>query len=53
MFCEKNKIIYKPNNISGNKAEIVEIENHGYAAIKPLQDKFIKLNKSLKSSSYV
>ena len=53
VFCEKNKIIYKPNNISGNKAEIVEIENHGYAAIKPLQDKFIKLNKSLKSSSYV
>ena len=53
MFCEKSKIIYKPNNISTNKAQIVKIENDGYAAIEPLQDKFIKLNKSLKSSSHL
>ena len=27
MFDEKNKIIYKPNNNSVNKAQIVKIEN--------------------------
>ena len=44
MFDEKNIIIYKPNNNSVNKVQIVKIENDGYAAIKPLKDKFIKLN---------
>ena len=53
VFCEKNKIIYKPNNISTNKGKIVKRENDGYTAIKPLQDKFIKLNKSLKYSSHL
>ena len=49
----KNIIIYKPNNNSANKAQIVKIENDGYAAIKPLKDKFIKLNELLKSFSHL
>ena len=49
----KNIIIYKPNNNSANKAQIVKIENDGYAAIKPLKDKFIKLHKLLKSFSHL
>ena len=53
VFDEKNKIIYKPINISVNKAQIVKIDNDGYAAIKPLKDKFIKLNKLLKSFSHL
>ena len=53
VFDEKNKIIYKPINISVNKAQIVKIDNDGYAAIKPLKDKFIKLNELLKSFSHL
>ena len=53
VFDEKNKIIYKPINISVNKAQIVKIDNDGYAVIKPLKDKFIKLNKLLKSFSHL
>ena len=53
VFDEKNKIIYKPINISVNNAQIVKIDNDGYAAIKPLKDKFIKLNKLLKSFSHL
>ena len=49
VFDEKGKIIHKPNNNSTHKAQIVKIENDGYAAIKPLKDKFIKLHKLLKS----
>ena len=53
MFDEKNKIIYKPNNISVNKARIVKIDDDRYAAIKPLKDKFIKLNELLNSFSHL
>ena len=53
MFNEKNKIIYKPNNISVNKARIVKIDDDRYAAIKPLKDKFIKLNELLNSFSHL
>ena len=53
VFNEKNKIIYKPNNISVNKARIVKIDDDRYAAIKPLKDKFIKLNELLNSFSHL
>ena len=53
MFDEKNKIIYKPNNISVNKAWIVKIDDDRYATIKPLKDKFIKLNELLNSFSHL
>ena len=53
MFNEKNKIIYKPNNISVNKARIVKIDDDRYATIKPLKDKFIKLNELLNSFSHL
>ena len=53
VFDEKNKIIYRSNNNSTHKAQIVKIDNDGYAAIKPLKDKFIKLNKLLQSFSHL
>ena len=53
VFDEKNKIIYKPNNISVNKAQIVKIDDDRYATIKPLKDKFIKLNELLNSFSHL
>ena len=53
MFDEKNKIIYKPNNISVNKARIVKIDDDRYTTIKPLKDKFIKLNELLNSFSHL
>ena len=51
VFDENNKMLYSPNNNSANKAKIVKINNCRYAAIKPLKDKFIKLNELLKSFS--
>ena len=53
VFDEKNKIIYKPNNISVNKARIVKIDDDRYATIKPLKDKFIKLKELLNSFSHL
>ena len=53
VFDENNKIIYMPNNNSDNKAWIVKIDNHRYAAIKPLKNKFIKLDKLFQSFSHL
>ena len=50
---KKKKKIYKPNNISVNKARIVKIDDDRYAAIKPLKDKSIKLNELLNSFSHL
>ena len=50
---KKKKYIYKPNNISVNKARIVKIDDDRYATIKPLKDKFIKLNELLNSFSHL
>ena len=41
---KKNHIIYKPNNNSTHKAQIVKIDNSKYAVVKPLKNKFIKLD---------
>ena len=51
VYDENDKIIYHPINNSENKASIAKINNHIYHAIKPLQNKYIKLNKLLKTFS--
>ena len=53
VFDENNKILYIPNNNSTNKAQIVKIDNDRYAAIKPLKNKFIKIDKLLQSFSHL
>ena len=52
VFDENNNIIYTPNNNSINKAQIVKINNNRYAAVKPLKNRFIKLNELLESFSH-
>ena len=51
VYDENDEIIYHPINNSKNKAKIVKINNRRYHAIKPLQNKHIKLNKLLKTYS--
>ena len=50
---KKNHIIYKPNNNSTHKAQIVKIDNSKYAVVKPLKNNFIKLDKLLQSFSHL
>ena len=52
VFDDNNNIIYLSKNNSTNKAHIVRFNNYRYAAIKPLKNKFIKLDKLLKSFSH-
>ena len=52
VFDENNNIVYTSNNNSTNKAQIVKLKDDRYAAIKPLKNKFIKLNKTLESFSH-
>ena len=51
VYNENDEKIYHGINNSENKAKIVEINNHRYHAKKPLQNKYIKLNKLLKTYS--
>ena len=51
VYDENDEIIYHPINNSKNKAKIIKSNNHRYHAIKPLQNKYIKLNKLLKTYS--
>ena len=51
VYNENDELIYHSINNSKNKAKIVKINNHGYHAIKQLQNKYIKLNKLLKTYS--
>ena len=53
VFDENNNITYLSKNNSTNKAHIVKLNNHKYAAIKPLKNKFIKLTKILESFSHL
>ena len=46
------KKIYITENNSTKKVQIVKLENNRYAALKPLKDKFLKLDKMLKSFSH-
>ena len=52
VFDKNNNIIYLPKNNSTNKAQIVKLKDNRYVAIKPLKNKFIKLNKILESFSH-
>ena len=52
IFDENEKIIYSSNNFTLNKANIVKINNHRYAGIRPLKDNFIKLKELLQSFSH-
>ena len=52
IFNENNEIIHQTNNNANTKAKIIKINNHRYAAIKPLQNKSIKLNKFIQSHSH-
>ena len=49
IFDENNKKIHTTKNKSANKAQIVQLKNNRYAALKPLKNKFIKLDKTLTS----
>ena len=51
VYNENDELIYHSINNSKNKAKIVKINNHRYHAIKQLQNKYIKLNKLLKTYS--
>ena len=53
IFDENNKRLYAPKNNGTNKAQIVKLKNDRYAAIKPLKNKFIKLDKLLASFSHI
>ena len=48
-FDENNNVKYLTKNNSINKAQIVKLQNNKYAAVKPLKNIFIKLNKILES----
>ena len=47
IFDENNKIIYVTKNNGTNKTQILKLRNNRYAALKPLKNKFIKLDKVL------
>ena len=53
VFEDNYNITYSPKSISINKAQIVKISNSIYAAIKPLKNKFIKLNGLLEFFSHL
>ena len=52
IFDENNKITYTIENDSTNKACIVQLKNNRYAALKPFKNKFMRLEKMLKSFSH-
>ena len=52
IFDENNEIIYTSSNNSTNTGNIVRINNHRYAAIKPIKNKSIKLNELIQSHSH-
>ena len=51
IFDEDNKKIYHSKN-DVNKACIVQLKNNRYAALKPLTNKYMRLEKMLKSFSH-
>ena len=52
IFGKNNKNIYITKYNSANKAQIVKLKNNRDAALKPLRNKFIKLDKMLTSFSH-
>ena len=53
VFDENNKILYTSKKNGANKTQIVKLKDDTYASIKPLKNKFIKLNKLLSSFSHI
>ena len=53
VFDENDKKIYSSKNNSTNKAQIIKLKNNWYAVIKPLKNKFIKLDKLLAFFSHI
>ena len=53
VFDENNKILCTSKTDSTNKVQIVKLKDNRYAAIKPLKNKFIKLNNLLESFSHI
>ena len=51
IFDENNKKIYTSKSNSTNKAKIIQLKNNRYVALKPLKNKFIKLDTTLKNFS--
>ena len=51
IFDEDNKKTYTTKNDSTNKAHIVQLKSNRYAALKALKNKFMRLEKMLKSFS--
>ena len=43
---------YHTKSYSANKAYIVQLKNNRYAALKPLKNKFMRLEKMLKTFSH-
>ena len=52
IFDDNNKKIYTTKNGRANKTYIVQLKNNRYAALKPLKNKFMRLEKMLKSFSH-
>ena len=52
IFDEKIRKIYITKNNSDNKTQIVKLKYNRYAALKPLKNKFTKLDKMLISFSH-
>ena len=53
IFDENNKRIYMTESNSTSKSQITKLKNNRYAALKPLKNKFIKLDKILASFSHI
>ena len=53
VFDENNKIIYTSKNNSTIKVQKAKLKNIRYATIKPLKNKFIKLDRLLATFSHI
>ena len=53
VFDENNNKIYASKNDGTNKGQITKLKNNRYATIKPLKNKFIKLDRLLQSFSHI
>ena len=52
IFDENNKKTYTTKNDITNKSSIIQLKNNRYAALKPFKNKFMRLEKMLKSFSH-
>ena len=53
IFNEDSEEIYTSKNDTSKKAYIVQLKSNRHAAMKPHKNKFIQLNKTLKSFSHI